>query len=138
MEFALQSSAFDGGGALVTRVAIACLALGVLWLFCKSGVPSASAVETLPHETLDHIWATKSDPENGKILYLLRCRSCHGGHAWGDGLRAIPALAGQREKYLVVQLIEFASEKRAGQSMHETMQRSDLDWAQGVRDLGAY
>ena len=51
----------------MTRVAIACLALGVLWLFCKSGVPSASAVETLPHETLDHIWATKSDRKTARF-----------------------------------------------------------------------
>jgi cytochrome c553 len=69
---------------------------------------------------------------------MMHCRACHGGHAWGDGPRAIPALAGQREKYLVEQLTQFANGKRAGQSMHETMQRPDLDRAQAVRDLGAY
>jgi cytochrome c553 len=47
-------------------------------------------------------------------------------------------LAGQREKYLVAQLIQFAIGKRDGQSMHETMQRPDLNWAQAARDLGAY
>src|SRR5579863_8616956 len=100
--------------------------------------PPASAVETLSHETLDHIWAITPDPQHGEILYLMHCRACHGNHGWGDGPRAIPALAGQRERYLVLQLTQFASGKRAGQSMHETMRRADLDWAQAVRDLGSY
>jgi cytochrome c553 len=47
-------------------------------------------------------------------------------------------LAGQREKYLVAQLTQFAIGKRDGQSMHEIMRRPDLDWAQAARDLGAY
>ena len=68
----------------------------------------------------------------------MHCRSCHGSNGWGDGPRSIPTLAGQRERYLVEQLIQFAVGKRAGQSMHETMQRPDLDWPQAVRDLGAY
>jgi cytochrome c553 len=114
------------------------LSIGLLCLLYEAGVPPASAVETLSHETLDHIWTITPDPDHGKILYLKHCAACHGNHAWGDGPRAIPALAGQREKYLVAQLTQFATGKRDGQSMHETMRRPDLDWAQAARDLGDY
>jgi cytochrome c553 len=88
--------------------------------------------------TSEPVWTVEADAEHGKVLYLKRCKSCHGAKAWGDGPRAIPALAGQREKYLVEQLALFATEMRAGQSMHETMQRPDLDWIKPVRDLAAY
>ncbi len=117
---------------------IACLVFGLSCFVAGTAAPPTSAAETLSHETLDHIWAITPDPDNGKVLYLMHCRACHGSHAWGDGPRSIPALAGQREKYLVLQLTQFASGKRTGQSMHETMRRPDLDWAQAVRDLGSY
>ncbi len=122
----------------MTQVRTTCLAIGLLGLLGETGASPASGGEALSHETLDHIWAITPDPDHGKILYLMHCRACHGNHAWGDGPRAIPALAGQREKYLVGQMMQFATGKRAGRSMHDTMQRSDLDWGQGVRDLGSY
>lgn len=112
--------------------------IGLLWLLCETGAVPASPAEPLSEATLNRIWAISPDAGHGRVLYLMHCRACHGSHAWGDGPRAIPALAGQREKYLIVQLTQFAIGNRAGQSMHETMQRSDLNWAQAVRDLGAY
>jgi cytochrome c553 len=114
------------------------LFVGLLPLLWATGPQLASATEPLSEQTLSRVWAITPDADHGKILYLMHCSACHGKHPWGDGPRAIPALAGQREKYLVVQLTLFAIGKREGQSMHETMQRSDLDWAQAVRDLGAY
>ncbi len=87
---------------------------------------------------IEHVMAAVPDAEHGKILYLKHCPACHGPHGWGDGPRAIPALAGQHENYLIEQLTEFAMAKRAGDSMHEVMRHPDLDWAQAVRDLSAY
>jgi cytochrome c553 len=114
------------------------LAAGALSILCKMEAPQASPTEPLSQATLSRIWAITPDEDHGKVLYLKHCRTCHGNSAWGDGPRAIPALAGQREKYLVAQLTQFAIGKRDGQAMHETMQRRDLDWAQAARDLGAY
>jgi cytochrome c553 len=82
--------------------------------------------------------AAVPDAGHGKVLYLKHCPACHGPHGWGDGPRAIPALAGQQESYLVGQLTDFATAKRAGDSMHEVMRHADLDWPQAVRDLSAY
>ena len=62
--------------------------------------------------------AVTPDPEHGRILYLKHCSKCHTPHAWGDGPRAIPALAGQRESYLIEQLAHFASGERKGSVTH--------------------
>jgi cytochrome c553 len=83
------------------------------------------------------------DPEHGKVLYLRHCVACHGGRAWGDGPREIPALAGQREAYLIEQLTRFASGERPGSAMHgpamrDTLQASDVNRAAAMRDLAAY
>jgi cytochrome c553 len=83
------------------------------------------------------------DPRHGMILYLQHCTACHGRHAWGDGLREIPALAGQRESYLIQQLTHFVSGARPGSEMHgpvmhDTLQPSDLDRAPAFRDLATY
>lgn len=87
---------------------------------------------------LAQILALPPDAEHGRVLYLKHCVPCHGGHAWGDGPRGIPALAGQRPFYLIKQLASFATARRAGDSMHEVMRRQDLDWPQAVRDLAAH
>jgi cytochrome c553 len=83
------------------------------------------------------------DPQHGEVLYLRHCVPCHGGRAWGDGPREIPALAGQREGYLIEQLTRFASGERPGSGMHgpamqDTLKASDLNRAAAIRDLAAY
>ena len=83
------------------------------------------------------------DPQHGEVLYLRHCVPCHGGRAWGDGPREIPALAGQREAYLLEQLRRFASGERPGSemhgpAMHDTLRAADLNRPAAIRDLAAY
>jgi cytochrome c553 len=87
--------------------------------------------------------AVTPDPEHGTILYLKHCSNCHSPHAWGDGPREIPALAGQRESYLIEQLAHFASGERKGSVthgsvMHEILQPPDLNRPQAFGDLAIY
>jgi cytochrome c553 len=87
--------------------------------------------------------AAAPDAGHGQILYLKHCAACHRSHAWGDGPREIPALAGQRQRYLIEQLALFASGQRQaslihGPAMHDTLQRPDLDRPQAIADLAAY
>src|SRR5579863_105505 len=96
-----------------------------------------NAAASIPPD-IDRVRAAVPDAAHGKILYLKHCPACHGARGWGDGPRAIPALAGQHENYLIEQLTEFATARRAGDSMHEVMRHPDLDWPQAVRDLAAY
>lgn len=83
------------------------------------------------------------DPRHGEVLYLRHCVACHGGRAWGDGPREIPALAGQREAYLIEQLTRFASGERPGSEMHgpamqETLRAADVNRPAAIRDLAAF
>jgi mono/diheme cytochrome c family protein len=83
------------------------------------------------------------DLRHGMVLYLQHCAACHGRRAWGDGPQEIPALAGQRESYLLEQLVRFVSGARRrcemhGPAMHERLQPSDVDRPQAFRDLATY
>jgi cytochrome c553 len=84
-----------------------------------------------------------ADLPHGMVLYLKHCAGCHGRQAWGDGPRVIPALAGQRETYLIAQLAHFIDGSRPGSAlhgaaMHEALEPPDVDRAQALRDLGAW
>jgi cytochrome c553 len=77
------------------------------------------------------------------VLYLKHCAACHGRQAFGDGPREIPALAGQRQSYLIVQLAHFIDGDRPGSelhgpAMHDALQPPDVKRAQSLRDLGAW
>lgn len=83
------------------------------------------------------------DAEHGRVLYLRHCVACHGPRAWGDGPREIPALAGQRDGYVLEQLTRFVSGDRPGSEMHgpamrETLQAPDVNRSPAMRDLAAY
>ena len=84
-----------------------------------------------------------ADVPHGMVLYLKHCAGCHGGQAGGDGLRVIPALAGQRESYLIAQLARFIDGSRPGSELHAAAMREalappDVNRAQALRDLGAW
>lgn len=84
-----------------------------------------------------------ADLRHGEVLYLRHCVACHGARAWGDGPREIPALAGQREAYLIEQLTRFASGQRPGSpmhgpAMHDTLKATDVNRPAAIRDLAAY
>lgn len=116
-------------------------ALGLLWMLPL--VPATAATPGAAAELLGRIEAATPDPQRGRILYLKRCAGCHRPRAWGDGPREIPALAGQRETYLIAQLVRFVSGERPGSAMHgpamhEALQPGDVDRPQALRALAAY
>ena len=78
------------------------------------------------------------DPEHGKVLFLKHCTGCHSRQGWGDGPKAIPALAGQHERYLIVQLARFATAERKNSLMQESTHPPDVDRPQAIRDLAAW
>ncbi len=82
--------------------------------------------------------AVTPDPEHGKVLFLKHCTGCHGRNAWGNGLKEVPSLAGQREFYLVQQLAQFATLERTGSAMHTALKPPDIANPQALRDLAAF
>jgi len=87
--------------------------------------------------------ALSADVPHGRVLYLKHCAGCHGERAWGDGLKVIPALAGQHEAYLISQLARFIHGVRKGSelhgpAMHDALQPADVNRSQALRDLCAW
>ena len=110
-----------------------------LLLACALFGPVAAAAEDLARDAA----ALRADVPHGVVLYFKHCVSCHGRQAWGDGIRVIPALAGQREPYIIAQLAGFISGARQGSAvhgpaMHDALQPPDVKRAQALRDLGAW
>jgi cytochrome c553 len=104
---------------------------------------ACSPVTTVAADLASQAATLTADPSHGVVLYLKHCASCHGRHAWGDGPREIPALAGQRETYVIAQLAHFINGNRPGSELHgpamqEALQPPDVNRAQALCDLGAW
>jgi cytochrome c553 len=82
--------------------------------------------------------ALQPDTRRGSELYAKRCSRCHGPQGWGDGFEDIPSLAGQRQLYLVTQLVEFATQERNGSTMHKATGTKDVNNPQAFRDLATF
>ena len=114
----------------MARVAIAAAAL-----FCGTGaVASPTRVDQMVRTAL------QLDPNasHGAALYLQNCARCHGQGAIGDPRNVIPALAAQREAYLIKQLADFTELERESQEMHAVLARSPLSEPQTLADVAAY
>jgi cytochrome c553 len=103
----------------------------------------AAPATSLSTELTQQSSTASADVPHGRVLYLKHCAGCHGHRAWGDGVRTIPSLAGQREAYILAQLTRFTSGDRPGSevhgpAMHDALQPPDVSRAQALRDLGAW
>jgi cytochrome c553 len=106
--------------------------------FCAAIIASAAATPPAVQDLVARAMQATPDAQHGRILYLKRCRSCHGPRGWGNGLKEVPTIAGQQERYLLVQLAEFALLERNGSAMHRATSPSDVGHAQAIRDLAAF
>jgi cytochrome c553 len=113
---------------LINAVAATALLWGV------STVASPARVDQLVRTTL------QLDPnlKRGGGLYDVHCVRCHGQGAIGDPRNVIPALAGQREAYLIKQLADFAELERDGDAMHAVVSKAALNEPQEWADLAGY
>ena len=84
--------------------------------------------------------ALQLDPniKHGGGLYEVHCLRCHGQGAVGDPRNVVPALAGQREAYLIKELADFAELERSGEAMHAVVSKAALNEPQVWADLAAY
>ena len=74
----------------------------------------------------------------GSEVYEKHCVRCHGQKAHGDPARNIPALAGQRQAYLVKQLADFSELERDSPNMHGVVSQSGLAEPQVWADVSAW
>jgi len=77
-------------------------------------------------------------PDRGALQFKQYCARCHGAEAQGDAAHAIPELAGQRFKYIVRQLADFAGAERDSAAMHHVVTQKELRQPQTWVDIAAY
>lgn len=119
-----------------------CIAPKGRWLVLVAAlfVHQASSAATSPRAftLLRDAMAVEPDARRGENLYDSHCSNCHSPGAWGKGTAAVPALAGQREYYLVEQLVQIATLERNVPAMHRMLTEQELDRPQVIRDLAAF
>jgi cytochrome c553 len=120
---------------MVTLRRTAPVAFAAAALLCgATAAPSPSRVDQLVRAAL------QLDPNasHGAALYLQNCARCHDQGAIGDPRNVVPALAAQREAYLIKQLADFTELERESQERHAVVARPRLNEPQSLADLAAY
>jgi cytochrome c553 len=101
----------------------------------------ALAVHASP-ERVDELVKTALDIDpnlkHGAALYAAQCKGCHGASAFGDAVKLIPALAGQRRAYIIKQLADFTELERVATQMHTVVARAEVNEPQDWADVAAY
>lgn len=117
------------------RGARACAITAGAWLLGAGAVlASPESVDELVRLSLQ----LEPDLPRGAALYGQHCVGCHRKNASGNPGRSIPALAGQREAYLIKQLADFAERERNAEQMHAVISQAALNEPQVWADVAAY
>lgn len=95
---------------------------------------SEASVDHLTQRAL----ALDANAAQGGAVFRHSCAPCHGAAAQGDAEHAIPALAGQRFRYIVRQLANFAGDEREGAIMQRVLAHPTLKDPQTWVDTAAY
>ncbi len=111
-----------------------CPAAAALFLCLPLSVTAAERAK----ELLANALALTANANAGGQAYAKNCAGCHGDKAWGVGESSIPALAGQRERYLLTQLIDFAELNRDAVEMHRANASLGVAPEQQWRNIAAY
>jgi cytochrome c553 len=98
----------------------------------------AAASPTRVDEEVRAALQLEPNTKRGAGLYTVNCASCHRRAALGDPTTVVPALAGQRQAYLIKQLADFAELERRSSEMHKTVARSAVGDPQAWSDLAGY
>jgi cytochrome c553 len=119
-----------GKSIRTARVAIAAAAL----LSGATAFASPARVDQLVRMALQ----LEANASHGAALYLQNCARCHDRGAIGDPRNVVPALAAQREAYLIKQLADFTELERESREMHGVVAKAALNEPQAWADLAAY
>jgi cytochrome c553 len=95
---------------------------------------SEASVDRLTQRALD----LDAHAGRGAMEFRRSCSHCHGALAQGDAARAIPALAGQRFRYVVRQMANFVGDERESSTMERVLSHPVLKEPQTWVDIAAY
>jgi cbb3-type cytochrome c oxidase subunit III len=112
----------------------ACFFFGVSLLTGAGALASEASVDHRTHRALE----LDAHAEQGAIVFRRACSRCHGSAAQGDAEHTIPALAGQRFRYVVRQLADFSGDERESALMQRVLSHPALKDPQAWVDIAAY
>ena len=98
----------------------------------------ALASPTVVDEQVRNALQLEANIKRGGGLYSVHCVACPRRQALGDPKNVIPALAGQRQAYLIKQLADFSELERRSTDMHKVVSRQAVGDAQAWADLAGY
>jgi cytochrome c553 len=113
---------------------MAAMVCALFALECSIASASEEAVDRATQQALE----LDAHPDRGASVFRGSCARCHGAEAQGDASRAIPELAGQRFKYIVRQLADFAGAERDSATMHHVITQNEPRESQTWVDIAAY
>ncbi len=91
----------------------------------------------MPAAELEAALASRPDEVRGAALYAT-CTACHGADGGGVADGSIPAIAGQPQRVLVKQLVDFRASQRQDIRMEHFADRRHLQGAQDLADVAAH
>lgn len=111
------------------------------WFLCALAflpLGMAAASPTKVDEQVRNALQLEANTKRGAGLYSVHCASCHRPEGLGDPKNVIPALAGQRQAYLIKQLADFRELERRSTDMHKVVSRQAVGDPQAWADLAGY
>jgi len=106
-------------------------------LFALASVDAGASEESVDRTTQAAL-ELDAHADRGAAQFRRFCARCHGLEAQGDASHAIPALAGQRFKYIVRQLANFAGAERDSATMRHVVMQKELQDPQTWVDIAAW
>jgi cytochrome c553 len=128
----------DGPTDLINHALRALATIGAMAIVYVTSAAPVAASEQRVDDLVRTARSLDAEPKRGQSLFGAECVQCHGGAALGDAARGIPALAGQRQAYLIRQLADFAERERDSDAMHRVVARARINEPQAWADLAAY
>ena len=99
---------------------------------------SAVAQTQRGNEIVQRALMLEADDAAGAATYKQICIACHGKQAHGSPDTVTPVLAGQLQRYLIKQFVDFAEGDRSAPEMHRVVALKELTTPQAMRNLASY
>lgn len=101
-------------------------------------LPLAALAAAVARQEFRDAIARTPDATHGQQLFEGSCRACHGPEGQGVEDGSVPAIAGQHQRVLVKQLVDFRNRQRWDIRMEHFADRRHLPGAQDLADLAGF
>jgi cytochrome c553 len=109
--------------------------LGIACLFLL--LPSMALAANTARSELDAALRAKPDATHGEALFA-QCMQCHGASGGGESSGSTPRIAGQHQRVIIRQLVDFRYGKRWDFRMEGMADRHHLTTPQAIADVAAF